>query len=421
MSEPLVAASRYTFPMTNQSPIERPSESASRPVIAAWVIAAIAIYLVFLWQTSDDRPPQGETITGPDTSESLSAGDATKNAMPAVGGGNRPATPDLDPDCVAHLAELDASPTNMDAINAQTLALEDSLRAFAEDLEKSNDPMDRLIAVDLVWGMPTAIRIEKTDAIKTLLPADPLVASAFFEACDKQPAHAVCADDRATKHLTDVDGDNGATWIRVGSQQLKNGDVDAAFDSLTRAVSASKYTSRVADWATTAERALRMAPNIRYKDRLGYALGVGTRHASPNFAPITEACETLAKPSPDWHKLCLQLGLTLENNATELAANRLGIDYQIGIYRLNGNVALIHDARKREQAIKIVRASAYRWSAEQFLIDNETALRPYLDAYAEGGERMATNFLTDQAIEATIKARHEPCYDQRRLDLILSR
>ena len=226
--------------------------------------------------------------------------------------------------------------------------------------------------------------------------------------CQRDEALACDIGDVETR-LIDVDGDNGAIWVRLAGIRLRAGDGAAAAPYLDRAITAPRFDSYFLEHTLALEQGLAAIGGLSYTERIFQAIGLSAALAIP-YGDITRFCAALDASQREWQKRCHQLGaqLTSESNTA--------IDMMIGFALVK--IAAEYDGDSRRMAEIERQRTEFRTAVFDLIADDETSallendekvLRDYIDRFSAHGELAALEYLQQEAIRLRQQPDYNPC------------
>ena len=349
----------------------------------AILVLIVAVPLGVLLLRTDSRLPEPREDEPVESApEQAPIVDLPDQALPQVADHNsvraEPAdlTDDAD-ECAARFdgVERPSRAERKEAVNsaAETLrasGVEDHLLAAAM-IEKSSDPEHSLQLLRQLGGESSA---------------GPVAVLAMMNVCERQPSldcdFAALESNIRMNHWT-----NGALWLGLAGEMLRDDRPDEAIDAVRQAIVAPTFETYLSEQIMTVERGLAASTDWSLTERVFHSVEYGFS-TPPQINQVVSQCES--ESGGEWFVLCDLLADRMIANERDIIALGTGIELKRRfLMAREDSVGLDELEKHKTQLIRVMGEQDEAREAFNALLNDENLLRNFLENFEVAGEMEA--------------------------------
>ena len=290
----------------------------------------------------------------------------------------------------------DRDVTNREDLDDQMVEFEakmDSVsRAFA-----NSDSTDLIHLAAILTDNPE----ERVALIQRAIQSNPGQAFVYWTAvriCSSAPEDLECPLAQWEQRLTELDGQNSETWMRIAANRHTSGDRQGALIAVKNAAAAAESRVYFAETIDLADRGFAASGNFAQWENAGYAFALAAS-SLPNYGQYLQPCKTESATSAEWAHTCLQYGKTIEIQSKTIIGRAIALNIQKqaleALGDLEGAASLQQriEAGRKERRLSLNERSKI---AELVLVTNRRVFNAYVSDIATFGESGARSRLTTE-------------------------
>lgn len=240
----------------------------------------------------------------------------------------------------------------------------------------------------------------------SLGPTHPLVLWWAADLCSREKRPAACRDPAIRHRILVANRNNGAYWAIRANQQLRNGDIRIALESLRHASTAASLDYKFEQQVLVLERGLAAVSDLGYGQRVAAALALAPPSGYQD--EVYTACRERIADDAAWAEACLEFGRRLAADGDTLMYKMIG-------YGIQRNVLSHTDERDELGAVNNARDNVRRdlrdYSDDWYLLmlSDDQFVAKYVEHFAVHGEAAALEFTRDEITRLRALPDYDPC------------
>ena len=244
----------------------------------------------------------------------------------------------------------------------------------------------------------SASQVELIDRAVSLSPNDALIQWGAVHICTKQHGATGCPLRAWEKRLTQIDGHNSESWIRVSANRYRAGDLGSALDALRHAASSAETPAYWTETIQMIERGFAASSDYSFPRRAGMAFGLAASKL-PDYGDYVTMCKEQSAKSADWAYACLAYGELVENQGKTDAGVSIARSIQMLALEALGEAdkRAAVEQRRQEDRQKMLDSIGGEYAvAELLMMSSPAGFSAYLAAVNTHGESGARAYLAKE-------------------------
>lgn len=252
---------------------------------------------------------------------------------------------------------------------------------------------------------PGAIRADIERALA--LDSDhPLVLWHALELCYDNQASPYCRSRAFQERVFEQLSSNAAFWARRAVADIERGDQAAALTAMQRAAAVPEIDSYYDEHLLLFERALSMAPDMVYTQRVTVSIGIAGMVSSLGSRTV-RVCGEQSESSTMWRDACLGWADRLVSDSDTLAEAAIGYSLMASLYDRAGRDDLARAASASEAELLAIVSDG---AAMDVLLQVDNGLMvAFVDELTSKGEIAALKFVSAEVERLKTDPDYDPC------------
>lgn len=390
-------------------------------IIIPVVLLAIIVFIIKEWQTDKDAT---KYYLAADTNELIASRDevqASSNnttSLPAKSDKKEEAVhvqPSMDKQSALIIScrrneSLTSEKTNQSETELTGVDLEKKL----SDFQESEDFEEKLAyAISITRSQQASINLSKIDTLQQLTELqsnNKLAHWSLITACSHNPENKNCGETAVNKAL-EADGSNGALWLNIAILQATNKNAEKTFQALQEVVAAPTYHEYISEQISLYDNVTSKLGFDNPKDRIVQVMGQISAIEIGNLSALLNFCQQQSVQRTDIAQTCIDVGRKLTNMGESYLSRSIGTTIQKQVYQIQGSDTLLDNLSEQEENISRAWSNERYQKAMDLLNYDNDLLLDWFQKYKTYGERVATDYLVDEAIRLSMDADYNPCPD----------
>lgn len=298
--------------------------------------------------------------------------------------------------CADEARQPEPEPTP-DQLQAQADEFEMRRRDILRQL-KSSPSSEHLLFSTFLEKSP----VQKVALVQSALlqnPSDALLLWHAVQICTAYADTSGCPLREWEQRLSDLDGHNSETWMRIAANRHREGDEESAMDAMRKAATSPSTSIFWTETIAMSERSLSASSDLSFPERAGMAFGLAATNL-PRFGDFVNMCETKSEQITDWTFTCLDYGRLAEDQSK----TDIGVSIALAIQNLalaalgDESSAAAATARhdKHKEKMRDLFGAIDLAAVEHLVFSSPALFYAYLEMIRTHGESGARSFLADE-------------------------